>query len=136
MIIDYQSKNCTRTNERTDGMQLDVYRFDPNEVEYIIFEIASQNHPKIWFLLFMPFLACAQYVRSWVIFQNVKNTEFLLLYYSARKKSTTMVFIWDNKGYPAVQAWNLHWKCKRKHPNQYSYATSLKSPPWISHYRV
>ena len=35
------------------------------------------------------------------LFQNVQNTDFLLLYYSACKKATEVVFIWVGRGYPA-----------------------------------
>ena len=38
-------------------------------------------------------LGCAQYAQSWVFFQNFQNIAFLLLYYSASKKATAMVFI-------------------------------------------
>ena len=46
---------------------------------------------------------CAKYAQSWVLFQNCLNTAFLLLYYSACKKATAMVFIWGDIGYPAVR---------------------------------
>ena len=36
--------------------------------------------------------------QSWVFFQNYQNTAFLLLYYSASKKATAMVFIWGDRG--------------------------------------
>ena len=48
------------------------------------------------------FLGCVQYTQSWVFFQILQNTVFLLLYYSACKKATAMVFIWGDKGYPDV----------------------------------
>ena len=48
-------------------------------------------------------LGCAAYAQNWVFFQNFQNTAFLLLYYSARKKATTMVFIGGDRGYPAVR---------------------------------
>ena len=38
-------------------------------------------------------LGFAPYTQSWVFFQNVQNTAFLLLYYSACKKATAMVVI-------------------------------------------
>ena len=34
--------------------------------------------------------------------QNIQKTAFVLLYYSACKKATTMVFIWDDRGWSAV----------------------------------
>ena len=37
-------------------------------------------------------LGCARYVQSRVFFQNFQNTVFLLLYYSASKKATALVF--------------------------------------------
>ena len=37
-------------------------------------------------------LGCAPYPQSWVLFQKFKNTVFLLLYYSACKTATAMVF--------------------------------------------
>ena len=46
-------------------------------------------------------LGCARYAQSWVFFQNVQNTLFLLLYYSACKKATGMVFIRGERGYLA-----------------------------------
>ena len=48
-------------------------------------------------------LGCAAYTQNWVFFQNFQNTAFLLLYYSAREKATTMVFIGGDRGYPAVR---------------------------------
>ena len=36
-------------------------------------------------------------------FKTVKLQLFLLLYYSASKKATAMVFIWGDRGYPAVR---------------------------------
>ena len=36
---------------------------------------------------------CAPHARSWVFFQNCQNLAFMMLYYSAFKKATTMVFI-------------------------------------------
>ena len=35
---------------------------------------------------------CAPYAQSWMFFQNVQNTDFFLLFYSACKKATAMVF--------------------------------------------
>ena len=37
------------------------------------------------------------------VFQIFQNTAFLLLYYSACKKGTTMVLIWGDRGYPAIR---------------------------------
>ena len=48
-------------------------------------------------------LGCTLYTQSWVFFQNVQNTAFWLLYYSASKKATAMVFIWGERGYPAAR---------------------------------
>ena len=48
-------------------------------------------------------LGCAPYAQNWVFFQNFQNTAFLLLYYSAREKATTMVFIGGDRGYPAAR---------------------------------
>ena len=39
-------------------------------------------------------IGCSRFVQSWVFFQNFQNTALLLLYYSASKKATEMVFIW------------------------------------------
>ena len=58
---------------------------------------------KIWVSGFRRNLGCARYAQSWVFFQNFQNTAFLLLYYSASKKATAMVFIWGDRGYPAVR---------------------------------
>ena len=49
------------------------------------------------------FLGCVPYAQSWVFFQILQNTVFLLLYYSACKKATAMVFIWGDRGYPVVR---------------------------------
>ena len=38
-----------------------------------------------------------------MFFQNSQNTAFLLIFYSARKKATAMVFLWGDRGYPAVR---------------------------------
>ena len=56
---------------------------------------------KIWVSDFRGNLGCVPYARSWVFFQNFQNTAFLLLYYSARKKATAMVFIWGDRRYHA-----------------------------------
>ena len=48
-------------------------------------------------------LGCAPYAQSWVFFQNVQNSAFLLLHYSAIKKAAAMVFIEViHRGYPFV----------------------------------
>ena len=57
---------------------------------------------KIWVSGFGRNLGCVRYAQSWVFFQNFQNPAFLLLYYSASKKARTMVFIWGDRGYPAV----------------------------------
>ena len=46
---------------------------------------------------------CVPHAQIWVFFQNFQNTIFLLLYYSACKKATSMDFLWDDRGYPAVR---------------------------------
>ena len=38
-----------------------------------------------------------------VFFQIYEIQHSFLLYYSAHKKATTMVFIWGDRGYPAVR---------------------------------
>ena len=53
--------------------------------------------------IFRCYLGCAPHTQSWVFFQNVQNTAFLLLYYSACKKATAMVFIWGDRRYPAIR---------------------------------
>ena len=35
--------------------------------------------------------------------KKYQNTAFLLPYYSACKEATSMVFIWGDRGYPAVR---------------------------------
>ena len=43
--------------------------------------------------------------QAWILvfFQNCQNTAFLLFYYSACKKATLMVFMWYERGCPAVR---------------------------------
>ena len=38
-----------------------------------------------------------------VFFPNLLNSTFLSLYYSAHEKATAVVFIWGDRGYPAVR---------------------------------
>ena len=40
--------------------------------------------------------------KSGSAFSFFQNTAFLMLYYSACKQATAMVFIWGDRGYPAV----------------------------------
>ena len=59
---------------------------------------------KIQVSAFRCHLGCTPYAPNWVFFSsNLWNWTFLLLYYSARKKATSTVFIWGDKGYPAVR---------------------------------
>ena len=58
---------------------------------------------KIWVSGFRSNLGCAQYAQSWVFFKTFKIELFLLLYYSGSKIATAMVFIWGDRGYPAVR---------------------------------
>ena len=70
---------------------------------YIFLLIIVWKLQKIWVLGFRRNLGCAPYAQSWVFFQNFQNTAFWLLYYSACKKATAMVFIWGDREYPAVR---------------------------------
>ena len=54
-------------------------------------------------ILNIMFLGCVPYAQSWVFFQILQNTVFLLLYYSVGKKATAMVFICGGRGYPAIR---------------------------------
>ena len=97
--------------------------FSPNEAAFIFFNLPPQNHPKIscvlvfftysyWSLCgsfrknqvsgFRRSVGSAPYTRNRVFFSNLWNSSFLLLYYSACKKATAMVFIWGDREYSAV----------------------------------
>ena len=47
----------------------------------------SKSFRKCQVSIFRCYLGCAPHTQSWVFFQNGKNPAFLLLYYSANKKS-------------------------------------------------
>ena len=70
-------------------------------------------------------LGCAQHAQSWVFFQNCQNKAFSFLYYSAHKKATAMVFIWGDRGYPAVR-----FECKTA-SERYSVAEIYAKQFWV-----
>ena len=92
--------------------------FPKNSLKYV-FTISKPIHEIIWNLGFMQFisqqfiilwkighrvyLGCVPYTRNWVFFANLWNSKFCLVYYSARKKATAMVFIWGDRGDHAVR---------------------------------
>ena len=99
-----QSKNLT------DG---EIFYWDTHSIShknaflcnfhYIFLLIMMWKLQKNMVSIFRSHLGCALHTRSWVFFQNFQNTAFWLLYFSACKKATAIVFIRGDREYPVVR---------------------------------
>ena len=67
------------------------------------FYLYNGNLRQFKFQLFGVILGAHHTPQSWCFFQIDEIQQFSLLYYSARKKATAMVFILCNREYPAVR---------------------------------
>ena len=90
----------TRMGEKLDKCHfsienLRILRTEKSKNSYYL--ILAVRVSKIRVSCFRRNLGCAKYVQSWVFFQNFQNTFFVLLYFSAYKKATSLVFIWGDR---------------------------------------